>query len=37
MVEDHNGYVLWFDEKVENRGALDIGRRQRSLVRRHHG
>jgi len=37
MVEDHNGYVLWFGEKVENRGALDVGRRQRSLVRRHHG
>jgi uncharacterized glyoxalase superfamily protein PhnB len=36
-VEDPNGYVLWFGEKLESEGALDIGRRHRSLVRRHHG
>ncbi len=36
-VEDCNGYVLWFGEKLEDEGALDIGRRHRSLVRRHHG
>ncbi len=29
-VEDLNGYVRWFGEKHENRGALDVGRR-------HHG
>jgi len=34
---DPNGYVLWFGEKLEDEGALDIGRRHRSLVRRHHG
>jgi uncharacterized glyoxalase superfamily protein PhnB len=36
-VTDCNGYVLWFGEKLEDEGALDIGRRHRSLVRRHHG
>jgi uncharacterized glyoxalase superfamily protein PhnB len=36
-VSDCNGYVLWFGEKLEDEGALDIGRRHRSLVRRHHG
>lgn len=36
-VSDCNGYVLWFGEKLEDEGAMDIGRRQRSLVRRHHG
>jgi lactoylglutathione lyase len=35
-VSDCNGYVLWFGEKLDE-GAMDIGRRQRSLVRRHHG
>lgn len=35
-VEDPNGYVLWFGEKLDD-GAKDIGRRHRSLVRRHHG
>jgi uncharacterized glyoxalase superfamily protein PhnB len=33
---DPNGYVLWFGEKLDD-GAEDIGRRHRSLVRRHHG
>lgn len=36
-IEDCNGYVLWFGEKLEDDEALDIGRRHRSLVRRHHG
>lgn len=34
--KDCNGYVLWFGEKLDD-GAMDIGRRHRSLVRRHHG
>jgi uncharacterized glyoxalase superfamily protein PhnB len=36
-VTDCNGYVLWFGEKFEDESAQDIGRRHRSLVRRHHG
>jgi len=36
-IQDCNGYVLWFGEKLDGEGALDIGRRHRSLVRRHHG
>jgi uncharacterized glyoxalase superfamily protein PhnB len=35
-VTDCNGYVLWFGEKLDDE-AMDIGRRHRSLVRRHHG
>lgn len=34
---DCNGYVLWFGEKLEREETKDIGRRHRSLVRRHHG
>jgi len=36
-IEDPNGYVLWFGEKLDDEGSLDMGRRHRSLVRRHHG
>ncbi|PSQ59583.1 MAG: hypothetical protein BRD23_04005 [Halobacteriales archaeon SW_9_67_25] len=36
-IEDCNGYVIWFGEKLDDEGSLDIGRRHRSLVRRHHG
>ncbi|MFB6309604.1 MAG: VOC family protein [Salinirussus sp.] len=36
-VEDCNGYVLWFGEKLEDEHTLDIGRRHRALVHRHHG
>jgi uncharacterized glyoxalase superfamily protein PhnB len=35
-VTDCNGYVLWFGEKLDE-DSMDIGRRDRSLVRRHHG
>jgi uncharacterized glyoxalase superfamily protein PhnB len=35
--EECNGYVLWFGEKLDDQEALDVGRRHRSLVRRHHG
>lgn len=36
-IEDCNGYVLWFGEKLDGESSQDIGRRHRSLVRRHHG
>lgn len=36
-VEDCNGYILWFGEKLDDEDTLDIGRRQRALVHRHHG
>lgn len=36
-VEDCNGYILWFGEKLADDDTLDIGRRHRALVRRHHG
>lgn len=35
-IEDPNSYVLWFGEKLDDEGSLDIGRRHRSLVRRRH-
>jgi uncharacterized glyoxalase superfamily protein PhnB len=35
-VVDPNGYVLWFGEKLDREEAIDMGRRQRALVRQFH-
>jgi uncharacterized glyoxalase superfamily protein PhnB len=35
-VVDPNGYVLWFGEKLDSQESIDMGRRQRALVRRFH-
>lgn len=35
-VVDPNGYVLWFGEKLDSEASIDMGRRQRALVRQFH-